>query len=151
MGYYMRFFTTSTEETTLSTIETALKRTDAAYSITNRISARHEAGTLAYEDGLYGQIEVNRTGDGLFGAEVEEFREEAEEAPGKGKETVLEALDATRAIVSIELLFQNRETEETLRRIDPIWHWLFENRSGLLQVDGEGWYDRSGRVLRVRV
>src|SRR5437016_3039665 len=148
MGYYIRFFSTSNDEITLSKIETALKQADSAYAITDKTSGRREGGILTYEGGVYGQIEIDRPGDGLFGEDLEELKEEAEEAHGKGKNTVLKALGAAKAIVAIDLLFQDRETEVTLRKIDPVWVWLFENRSGLLQVDGEGWYDHSRQILR---
>lgn len=139
----MRFFVAGAEEISLSTIEIALKQVDAAYAITDRISGQREAGMLVYENGAYGQVEINRPGDGLFEEEIEEFREGAEEAASAGEARVLEVLEAAKAIVAVQVLFQERETEATLRRIDPLWLWLFENRGGLLQVDGEGWYDRS--------
>jgi len=144
----MRFLTTDPNRITLSTIETALKQADVAYAITDRISRRREAGTLTYAGGVYGQIELNRSGDGLFDEEIKELREGAEEATGRGKKKVLKALDTAKTIVAIQVLFQDRETEETLRKLDPIWLWLFENWSGLLQVDGEGWYDRTRQILQ---
>jgi hypothetical protein len=36
-----------------------------------------------------------------------------------------------------------------LKAIDPLWRWLHANRRGLLQADGEGYYDAKGLVLEL--
>ncbi len=59
MGYYMRYILTDDRETTLSEIETGLKQVDPDYSI-------GDGETLMYGDELYGEIEINVPGDGLF-------------------------------------------------------------------------------------
>ena len=115
----------------------------------DRSQRPREVDVLTYGGALYGQMEINRPGDDLFLGEIEEPKEEAEEGAAKGRKTVLKALAETKAIVAIQVLWQDREAEGTLQKIDPIWLWLFANRSGLLQVDGEGWYDRSGLILKL--
>ncbi len=142
MGYYMRYILTDDRETTLSEIETGLKQVDPDYSI-------GDGETLMYGDELYGEIEINVPGDGLFEAEVEELKEEIKDNRGRNKTTVLEALQKARAIVAVRVLWQDRETEQTLDKIDPLWEWLFDNREGLLQADGEGYYSQSKHILKV--
>ena len=142
MGYYMRYILTDDRETTLSQIETGLKQVDPGYSI-------GDGETLMYGDELYGEIEINVPGDGLFEAEVEDLKEEIQDNRGRNKTTVLEALQKARAIVAVRVLWQGRETEQTLEKIDPLWEWLFDNREGLLQADGEGYYNQSKHILKV--
>jgi len=63
---------------------------------------------------------------------------------------VLAILKDAECICCVRVLFGGRESEATLLRIDPIWNWFFKNRSGLMQADAEGYYDRSGLVLEVK-
>jgi hypothetical protein len=141
MSYYMRYIATDEKDISLPEIEQALQAVDSRYSVRD--------GDLKYGDDLYGQIEVNRPGDGIFDEEVEELKAELEDTKGKGKKKVETALQNAKAIIAVQVLWQDRETEETLQKIDPLWEWLFANRQGLLQADGEGYYDTSGLILRV--
>lgn len=143
----MRYIVTADQQVNLPVLEAALKQVDEAYAFTNVSHGRRESGDLTHAGALYVQVEVNRPGDGLFEEELEELRGEAEEAAGEGREVVLATLNTAKAVVAVQLLFQNRGTEATLRRIDPLWEWLFANRAGLLQADGEGYYNRSGLIL----
>ena len=142
MSYYIRFITTDTAETTPSILEQALREADSQYSIT-------ESGELMYSDDVYGVVEVNRPGDGLFEEEIGELKESVEDVRGKRKADVLKTLDAARAIVAVQVLFADRRPEVTLQRLDPLWEWLISHRAGLLQADDEGFYDQTGRILRV--
>jgi hypothetical protein len=141
MCYYMRYIVTDEEGVSLLEIEQALQTVDPSYSI--------QDGDLRFGDDLYGQIEVNRSGDTLFEEEIEEFIAELEDIKGGSKKTVETALRSANTIVAVQVLWQGRETEETLGRVDPLWEWLFANRQGLLQADGEGYYSTSGLVLQV--
>ena len=70
-----------------------------------------------------------------------------EESEGKNREAVECVLKNARRIVSVRVLVQDRESEETLAGIQPLWNWLFATRGGLLQADGEGYYDANGLIL----
>lgn len=150
MGYYMRFITTDATETTPAILEQALKAADSRYSIT-------ESGELKHGGGLYGAVEINRPGDGLFDEEIEELKEFVEDAQmgwlsflrGKRKADVVKTLDSAKAIVAVQVLFGDRQAQATIRKLDPLFQWLFVNRKGLLQVDDEGYYDQTGRILKV--
>jgi len=138
----MRFITTDSAETTPSILEQALKETDSQYSIT-------ESGELKHGDDVYGVVEVNRPGDGLFEEEIGELKEFVEDVRGKRKPDVLKSLDEAKAIIAVQVLFGDRQAEVTLQKLDPLWEWLISNRKGLLQADDEGYYDQSGRILKV--
>jgi hypothetical protein len=147
MSYYMRYISTDEQEITVPMLERILKSLDPQYSIANAQESPTESGDLVYGNENYGQIEINRPGDSLFEEELEELREFLNEARGKKKEIVLQTLDNATTTVAIQVLWQERNTEQTLSKIDPLWQWLFSNRKGLLQVDGEGYYDSSGLIL----
>ena len=144
----MRFVVVDERDVSLTILESALKQTDAAYLI-ERDEESDSEGALTYNSIIYGQIEVNRSGDGIFDEEVEELKEFAKEAIGEKKAEVLSVLNEAKAIIAVRVLSQGREDEETLERIDPLWHWLFSNRKGLMHADGEGYYDVVGLVLKV--
>ena len=147
MSYYMRFITTDERETSLTMLEEFFKQSDPAYSIVDVQAHAPESGTLTFNNALYGVIEINKPEDGLFDDEIQELKESLEDAEGKGKKIVSQVLRKARAIIAVQVLFQDRQPEDTLSKIDPLWHWLFENRKGLLQVDAEGYYDGTQLIL----
>ncbi len=149
MGFYMRFFVTDTEPVTLGVLDSALRQVDSEYALTDRVSDRGEFGLLRYADEPFGEVDINAPGDGVFEEEIAEFLEFIEDTSGAGKARVQEALNNSRATVAIKVLFFERETEETLKRIDPVWNWLFANREGILQVDREGFYDQDALILQL--
>jgi len=149
MGYYMRYLVTDKKEVDLQLLEDALKQSDSAYSIANKQESPRNAGDLMYNNEIYGQVEINRLGDDLFNEEIEELREFIEDAEGKDKKKVMKCLRKARCIVAIQVLFQDRDTETTLSKINTLWQWLFANRKGLLQANGEGYYDLNELILEV--
>ena len=148
MGYYMRFIVTDERDLSLSVFESALKQVDSAYLI-ERDEESDSQGLLKCGDDVYGQIELNRPGDGLFDGEIEELKGFVDNNEGAKQSEVLNVLGQAKAIVAIRVLDQGRESEDTLMKIDPLWRWLFANRQGLLQAGGEGYYDASGLILAV--
>ena len=145
----MRFIVTDEKDVSLGTLESALKQIDPAYLIDRDEEADSE-GLLKWRDAAYGQIEVNRPGDGLFDGEIEELKEFVENSEGAKRSDVLNVLGQAKAIVAIRVVYERRESEDTLVKIDPLWQWLFANRQGLLQAGGEGYYDSSGLILEVK-
>ena len=142
MSYYMRFITTDTAEMTHAIFEQVLKARDSQYSIA-------ESGELKHGDDVYGVVEINVSGDDVFEEELGELREFVGEVRGKRKADVLKVLDEASAIVAIQILFGDRKWEATLQKLDPLLEWLVFNRKGLLQVDDEGYFDQTGRILKV--
>ena len=146
MGYYMRYVVTDKKDLSLQTMEDSLKQLDQAYSIVNRQTGR-VIGDLVHGGEVFAQIEINRSNDELFNEEVQELVEFAEDSEGKGKREVLKCLKKARLLVAVQVLFQERDTEATLQKIDPLWQWLFSNRDGLMQADGEGYYNGKGDLI----
>jgi len=142
MSYYMRYITTDSTETTPSILEQALKDKDPHYSIA-------ESGEFKHGHDVYGVVGVNRPGDGLFEEEIGELKEFVEDVRGKRRTDVLKTLGEARAIVAVQILFGDRQVEATLQKFVPLWEWLISNRKGLLQADAEGYYDQTGRILKV--
>ena len=142
MSYYVRYISTDVTDTTRSTLQQALKERDSQYFIA-------ESGELKHGEEVYGVVEINRSGDGLFEEEIEELKEFVKDVRGKRKPDVLKTLDDAKAIVAVQVLFGDRQTEATLQKVDPLWEWLISHRSGLLQADDEGYYDQTGRILKV--
>ncbi len=148
MGYYMRYFSTDEQEITIYLLESALKQFDPQYAITNGHLPPRGFGDLMYGNEIYGQIEVNRVGDRLFQEELDEFKEFLNGNRSRGAKTVLQVLNNAKTTVAIQVLWQDRTVAQTLNRIDPLYKWLFANRKGLLQVDGEGYYNGSKLILK---
>lgn len=142
----MRYVVTDKKDLDLQAMENALKRVDTAYSIANRQTGRL-IGDLMHGREVFAQIEINRPIDGLFDEEIKELTEFTEETEGKGKREVLKCLRRARLLVTVQVLFQERDTEATLEKIDPLWKWLFSNREGLMQADGEGYYNSKGDLI----
>jgi hypothetical protein len=149
MGYYMRFISTDEQAVTLSQLDSALKQSSDLYSI-DRDESDDLERLIAHDQKEYAQIEINVPGDGLFEEEVDELIDFVSDVTGPGKAEVSHALKSACAIVAVQVLFQARSTEETLSKLDPLWAWLLDNRKGLMQTDGEGYYDKSGLILKVK-
>jgi hypothetical protein len=79
--------------------------------------------------------------------ELEELLEDVGEAEGDGLERVKRLLQDARFTIAVRVLWQGRESKATLEKIDPLWEWLFDQYRGLLQADGEGYFDASRRIL----
>jgi hypothetical protein len=140
VGYYMRYILTDDRSITLEELDVALKAVDSAYAI--------KEGELCHGPELYGEIELNHSGEELFEEEIKELQEFVNDDDSDNRDRVLRVLRAAKAILAIRVLWQGRETEPTLEKIDPLWTWLMANRDGLLQADGDGYYDRTGLVLQ---
>lgn len=149
MGYYMRFIVVDDKDIFLSKINSGLKQIDPAYSIEYDNDA-DDVGDLTFRGDIYGALEINRPGDGLFDEEIDELKEFLEDAGGERKPEVLQVLSDAKAIIALQVLQQGRaSSEETLERIDPLWEWLFANYKGLMQADAEGYYDSQGLIIEV--
>ena len=146
IGYYMRYLVADKREVTLAQLEAALREIDSQYSIPVIREQPSEVGYLLYRGSQYGELWIDRPPEE---EELEELREDVEESKGRKKLTVLRALEKATAIVAVCVRYQDRGVEETMVRIDPLWEWLFNNRKGILQADGEGFYDQSGLILKM--
>ena len=146
MSYYMRYLIDDDKKIDLEVIETALKRSNPDYKLESK-DAEAETATLMLGTALYGQVEINRRGSELLDEELEELLECIEDAEGSGADSVKQVLQDCCSMVALQVLWQGRDTESTLAKIDPLWKWLFSEYRGLLQADGEGFYNADGQML----
>jgi hypothetical protein len=149
MSYNMRFVVTTDQEIALPAIADALKEIDPSCELAVDSEATRPSADLVFGGDLYAELEINTPGDGLFDEELGELKELLEDAGYGDKARVLGVLDNAKGILAVRVLFGERETEATTAKLDPLWEWLFANREGLLQADGEGYYDSSGLILEV--
>lgn len=143
MGYYMRFFVEDGRPVTLDEVANGLRGIDPGF----RLEAD---GNLHRADQLLGQLEINSADDELFSEEINEFLEMIEGAGSRGKEKIADRLKQVTATLSVQVLSQGRTFEQTLDLLDPLWNWLLEHRRGLVQADGEGFYDGRELVLALK-
>ena len=127
LGYYMRYIVSDDQDVSLTLLESALKQIDSSYQI-ERDDEPDDEGALMHDNKLYGQIEVNRPGDGLFEGEIEELKGFVGSADSEPKTRVLNVLNQATALVVIRVLDQGRESEATLVKIDHCG-------SGFLQIE----------------
>lgn len=145
MGYYMRFIVADERPVTLADVQGALSDAGADYEI----DGEETEATVSYRGHRVGHLTLNVPGDGLFDEERDELVEFAEDGNGRGKRRVIDILRAARSIVAVQVLFGDGDTERTLTALDPLWRWLHANRRGLLQADGEGYYEGPELILEV--
>lgn len=148
MGYHMRYLIENDRTINLDLVESALKCIDAGYNLAARNEEKEFADLMLGPD-VYGEIEIGRRGSGLMDEELDELAAEVADVRDGRVERVQSLLTAARAMVVVRVLSQGRESEATLDRIAPLWDWLFKEYRGLLQADGEGYYDVNGEVLRI--
>jgi hypothetical protein len=145
----MRFFDTSVKPLTLGEIEAALRQVDPAYRVECSENSKRPCGDLYRGEDVYAALEINVPGDGLFNEEIAEMLEFLEDADGEvGRVRVESVLREAQRTLSVQVLWQERETDQTLATLMPLWDWLFATRPGLLQADGEGYYAGDELVLK---
>ena len=136
MSYYIRFVLTDDQSITLSQLEQALQATNPDYEIDGDI--------IVLDDEEFGQIEINERGDPLCDSDLELLREIAEQKQGKA--TLLAALNNAKSLIVVQPIW-SREGEETLKVLSPLFHWLLENRKGLLASEGGSFSNSTGEIV----
>ncbi len=143
MGYYMRFITTDAAPIDLVKLGKVLQNLNAKYAL----EIEDNEVTLLYGDDTCAAIEINLPGDGLFENEIEELIEPLEDLEGQQKKRVQSVLENAKQVFAVQVLSAARGSDGTLDCIGPIWKHLFEHHQGLLQADGEGYYDDAENLI----
>ena len=146
MGYYMRFVGVDERTVSVADLQSAIGSSGAGC----RVEGKGAHAVVTTHGVPIGEVTINLPGDGMFEDEVAELIEFAEDASGRGKKAVLQALRGARTIVAVQVLSGAGSIGDSLDALDPIWTWLVENRLGLVQADGEGYYKGRRLLLRVR-
>jgi hypothetical protein len=141
----MRYIVADERPVTLGDVRSALVEAGGGYEV----DGEETEATIVYRGNRVGHLTLNTPGDGLFDEERDELVEFAEEGDGRGKQRVIDTLRAAHGIIAVQVLFGDGDTERTLTALDPIWRWLHANRRGLLQADGEGYYDGDALILEL--
>lgn len=143
MGFNMVFILVNKQDVVLSEIERGLKQIDPLY--------RFDNSHFMYDDELYGLVDINRPGDGLFEdtikSDIQYVKERKSTPNAKNAKKVLGLLKKASAVFFVQVLWQGRSVEETIEKYDPLWKWFFANHEGLLYVDFEGFWDKEGLLL----
>ena len=173
MGYYVRAFCTRPPVPKLSAIQTWLAQ-QGSQAILDDPQHAVEAGqggtspapvldlessdweqvALAYKPGkLPILVDCNRddgAGDSLLREEVAEFIEFVDDAPpGEAKERVLRHLGATRVIIACQLPPADSDADGYDAN-GLLLAFFAERCGGIIQADGEGFYDGSALILAVQ-
>ncbi len=139
MAYYMQVFVEGQTAPTLSDLR-------AAYLGS---SAQLLGNVIQRGDECYGILSISIWGDNLFEGELDEFRESLENVRWNfDKMKVQRCLNSAVATVTVQVVFGDREIPLTLSHIDPLFNWLRAHYSGLIQADGEGFYDGSKLIVK---
>ncbi len=146
MAHYLRYLVSDPRGLSWTELDEALRAFDAAYRIEQEGSERR----LCYGDGVFGRMTLAQRGDPFFAEEFDDLQAAMEHIPLQDRKTVRQVMQHTQALIVLRVVWENRDTESTLERIQPLWDWLLAHRTGLLQVDTEGYYGPSGLILVVR-
>jgi hypothetical protein len=148
MGYFMRYFTTSQLPISPDLLNEVLKSIDGKYHLEN--TDLESLGRLTYADQFLGTLEFNSPDDEIFQDDRESFLDVLGKPVSEAENEVEQVLTAATALLVAEVYWEGTQAEEALKRFDPLWDWLFENRPGLLQADQEGFYNRGGLLVERR-
>jgi hypothetical protein len=138
MAYYMRFLSEDDQPLDLDEILSGLRSADPGF--------RLDSGVLAKGDELLAELEISRPGEQLFAAEIDDLRDQAGHESPVGQ-VVTARLGSVTAMLAARVLWQGRTAEQTLTLLDPLWQWLQSHHRGLIQADGEGFYDGQRLIL----
>ncbi len=148
MGYYLRYFMADTRPIQLQQIKDRFESLDPAYGLEPDIV--DDLGRLTYNGKLIALIEINRAGEEIFDDDLDEFKALIGTPTTEAEHRVYAHLTDATAIIAVEAFWKEADMEDTLSRIDPLWEWLFSQRAGILQADGEGFYDPHGLIVERR-
>ena len=140
----MRYIISDDRPVSLEDIRAAFAQAGTGYEV----DGEEAEATIAYEGKPIGHVTLNVPRDGLFDEERDELIEFAQDGDDESaKDRVVNTLRSARAIVAVQVLFGDGDTDLTLDALVPLWTWLQANRRGLIQADGEGYYDGQELIL----
>lgn len=149
MGYYMRFIINDAKPVHFSEMAQALQAVDAAYQI--RVTDIETTAEFFHGETLLGLIDINYPDDGIFEDDIAELTDLINDIDNPHYERIMSTFKSSTAMVAIEAFWQGQDSEATLQKIDPLWDWLFQTHSGLLQADYEGIYAASELLLELNL
>lgn len=144
MSYQLRFLITDPGPLDVDGLRDALRAVNRKY----RLELQDGAGELRLGTEVIGELRLSTPKDDDFEDELATLEEAASEGTGKGEARVADALATVQQILAVGVSGQVHG-REALESLDPLWEYFFSNREGLLQADGEGYYDEDGLIFEV--
>ncbi|MBW3623203.1 MAG: hypothetical protein KY468_07305 [Armatimonadetes bacterium] len=156
MGYYVRVFCTGSEIPPLNAVlewcakeGVELKPDEHSGDVDLTSPGWYAIGLLYKEENSPLVVDLNRgvgIVDCLFQAEINEFLESLEEAEdSSGRSKVLSHLKSSKYIVAVQLL--NDIDDDGFHALDTFTRYFVEKCGGMVQADGEGFYDGDRLIL----
>ena len=157
MGYYIRYIFDTEQRPKLSELRALLVEVDPAYAIepvlrTPEQDAEAKVGSIWADIKLgaehIGALELRDIDDPGGDEELQALLEELEDL-GDDAEDASAALWNATGILSVQVLWEGDDHPESLRKLNPLWKQLLGHYGGVLQADGEGYYDAEGQFLEL--
>lgn len=145
MTLRMRFLITDPGEVDLPDLAKSLRAINRRY----QCEFEDESGTIALAGEEVASVEILSPGNGSFDDQLAELEESASEGSGAGEARVADTLATVQLIFAAELPGKSNKRDGSRDAMEPVWEWLFSNRSGLLQVDSEGYYNEDGLIFEL--
>lgn len=145
MTLRMRFLITDPGAINLADLAKSLRATNRRYLA----EFDDSAGTITLGSDEIASIAIFTPGDRTFDDQLAELEDLASEGTGAGEARVADTLATVQAIFSAELPGKASRRDGSREALEPVWEWLFGSRTGLLQVDSEGYYDEEGLIFEV--
>lgn len=139
----MRFFSESPLPAR-NEVQAAFLSASQGYALT-----ADEPGVLSFAGSEIAVLEFSYPGDELFQEEIEEFMECLEGSFFK-RRRVEKCLKNCKGILVVQVLLGGKQHNETLDRLAPLWQFLMKRSKGLIQADGEGFYEGTKLILEVQ-
>lgn len=127
----MRYFADSA--VALKPISAALKGVDPQFKI--------DGGELTRGNELLAEIEINSARTDLFDEELASKINALEHVASPAAHHVINRLRGTQSIVIVRVV--DGDPAVTWERLGPLWSMLPTISTGLMQLDGQGFYDGS--------
>jgi len=157
VGYYIRYIFDTEQRPKLPELRSLLAQVDAGYAIeavrrTPEQDAEAPAGSIWADIKLGGEhigaLELRDVEDPGSDEELQSLLEELEDL-GDEAEDATSALWNATGILSVQVLWKGEDYGESLRKLNPLWQQLLGHYGGVLQADGEGYYDADGQFLEL--
>ncbi len=134
MSYYVRFFAES--PITLKALSTGIKSINPQYKV--------DGGDLMAGTDVLAEITVDSAGSDLFDEELNARLGAVQQIGGDVAQWVSGRLRGAKSIVAIKV-----DPAVNWDLLAPLWTTLANMATGLMQVDGQGFYDGANLVLRM--
>lgn len=149
MGYFMRFFLTDATPVTLADLTAGLNAIDSAFTLIPDPELA-DFGVMSYAGEMLAEVEINHAGEDILEEDRDELRDLLKFSQHANRERVLGVIDAVQSAVILEAFWKEWDSEPVLEKTDLLFDWLFDHHTGLLLMDGEGFFDKETLILPMK-